>query len=416
MSTKEIHRIRRKFIIISMLSFLAVISFIGFLINCSNYLVGQSEIHYSLSEILDKKHAIEDIEYDIINYDELTLTELFSPSYQRNIFYIFTYDSQGHEISISASKGSNIKEDAIRARARTIMDIPKEEGQYGVFFYKKSMLPDGSTELAILDCTTIIYARERLLYATIAIGGLGVLLSLILVMIISKRAIQPEIRNNESQRQFLTNVSHELKTPLAVIQSNAEMEEIINGETEFTQSTIRQVNRMNGLIKSLVMITKTKEKSDKNAFSDVDISDIASETLKEFTAMATGEDKSIINDIDEGLIVKSEESTIRQLIMILIDNAIKYCDDNGTVTVSLKPMKKGKKQVKLTVSNNYAEGENTDYKKFFDRFYREDESHNIDTAGYGIGLSIAQNICEQNDGDIYVEWNDGVISFVCELV
>ena len=416
MSTKEIHRIRRKFILISMLSFLAVISFIGFLINCSNYLVGQSEIHYSLSEILDKKHAIEDIEYDIINYDELTLTELFSPSYQRNIFYIFTYDSQGHEISISASKGSNIKEDAIRARARTIMDIPKEEGQYSVFFYKKSMLPDGSTELAILDCTNIIYARERLLYATIAIGGLGVLLSLILVMIISKRAIQPEIRNNESQRQFLTNVSHELKTPLAVIQSNAEMEEIINGETEFTQSTIRQVNRMNGLIKSLVMITKTKEKSDKNAFSDVDISDIASETLKEFTAMATGEDKSIINDIDEGLIVKSEESTIRQLIMILIDNAIKYCDDNGTVTVSLKPMKKGNKQVKLTVSNNYAEGENTDYKKFFDRFYREDESHNIDTAGYGIGLSIAQNICEQNDGDIYVEWNDGVISFVCELV
>ncbi len=164
------------------------------------------------------------------------------------------------------------------------------------------------------------------------------------------------------------------------------------------------------------MITKTKEKSDKNAFSDVDISDIASETLKEFTAMATGEDKSIINDIDEGLIVKSEESTIRQLIMILIDNAIKYCDDNGTVTVSLKPMKKGKKQVKLTVSNNYAEGENTDYKKFFDRFYREDESHNIDTAGYGIGLSIAQNICEQNDGDICVEWNDGVISFICELV
>ena len=127
MSTKEIHRIRRKFILISMLSFLAVISFIGFLINGSNYLVGQSEIHYSLSEILDKKHAIEDIEYDIINYDELTLTELFSPSYQRNIFYIFTYDSQGHEISISASKGSNIKEDAIRARARAIMDIPKEE-------------------------------------------------------------------------------------------------------------------------------------------------------------------------------------------------------------------------------------------------------------------------------------------------
>lgn len=416
MSTKEIHQIRRKFIIISMLSFLSAIAFIGALINFANYSVGQAEISYSLSEILDKKHAVEDTESDIINYDELTLLELFSPSYQRNSFYICTFDAQGRETSITASKGSNIKEDAIRLRAKAIMEIPKKSGQYGVIFYEKKLLPDGTTELAMLDCTYVIYSRERLLYATIAIGALGVLLTLILVIIISKRAIQPEIRNNENQRQFLTNVSHELKTPLAVIQSNAEMEEIINGETEYTKSTIRQVNRMNGLIKSLVMITKTKEKSDKNNYEAVDISSIASETLQEFTAMATGEDKTLKDEIDENLSVHADESNIRQLIMILIDNAIKYCDDNGTVTVSLKSAGIGKKHVRLTVSNNYAEGADVNYQKFFERFYREDESHNIDTAGYGIGLNIAQNICDNNNGSIKAEWKDGIISFICELV
>ena len=276
-------------------------------------------------------------------------------------------------------------------------------------------MDNGDTELAMLDCTYMIYSRERLLYASAAVGILGLLGALVLVIIFSGKAIEPEIKNNEKQIQFLTNVSHELKTPLAVIQSNTELEEITNGESEFTKSTLRQVNRMNGLIKSLVMISKTKENTKSDLLATVDISAVASETLQEFTAMAEGENKSIVNDIDEGLTIKSDESTIRQLVMLLIDNAIKYCDDNGTITISLKSVKRGKTNVRLTVSNDYVEGANTDYKRFFDRFYREDESHNIDKSGYGIGLSIAKNICEQNNGDISVEWNDGVISFICEL-
>ena len=206
-----------------------------------------------------------------------------------------------------------------------------------------------------------------------------------------------------------------MKTPLAVIQSNAELEEIVNGESEYTKSTIRQVNRMNGLIKSLVMISKTKEKSNDRVDTPVDVSKVANETLSEFTAMASGENKTIENDIDDNISINYDESLVRQLVMILIDNAIKYCDDNGTITVSLKAVKKGRNNVRLAVSNDYAAGADTDYKRFFDRFYREDESHNIDKSGYGIGLSIAQNICEQNNGDICVEWNDGVISFICEL-
>ncbi|MCR4611296.1 MAG: HAMP domain-containing histidine kinase [Lachnospiraceae bacterium] len=383
----------------------------------TNYYVQQLEIQYSLDEILEKKHAIEDDDVLITEIqDEFSLEELFSPTYQRNIFYIFTYDANGQEISFSASRGNTYREDVIRRKAQAIMNMPEENGQNGMYFFQKENHTDGTTELAMLDCSYMIYSSERLLYASAAVGIIGVLTSLILVIIFSKKAIEPEIRNNEKQMQFLTNVSHELKTPLAVIQSNAEMEEIVRGESEFTQSTIRQVNRMNGLIKSLVMITKTKEKSDSNLIADINISDIASETLQEFSAMASGEDKTIVNNIEKDLIVHAYESTIRQLIMLLIDNAIKYCDDNGTITITIERMKKGKKIVRLTVSNDYAEGETIDYTRFFDRFYREDESHNIDKSGYGIGLSIAKNICEQNNGDIYVTWKDGVINFICELV
>ncbi len=416
MSPKEIHKIRKKFILVSMFSYIIVIVFIGTLINASNYYVQQDEINYSLNEILEKKNNIED--EDILKSeldDELTIDELFSPVYQRNIFYIFTYDRYGHEISFIASKGNTYRDDLIRAKARDIMNTDSMNGQNGMYYYLKDYQPNGDTELAIIDATYVTYSCMRLLYASIAVGILGTILTLILVIVFSKKAIEPEIRNNENQIQFLTNVSHELKTPLAVIQSNAEMEEIMNGENEYTQSTIRQVNRMNGLIKSLVMITKTREKSDSEILSDINISTIAEETLSEFSAMATGENKTIEKAVESDIMVKADESEIRQLIMILIDNAIKYCDDNGTITLTLTGIKRGRKNAKLTVSNSYAEGENIDTSKFFGRFYREDESHNIDTAGYGIGLSIAENIIEKYNGDIDAKWSDGVISFICEI-
>ena len=101
---------------------------------------------------------------------------------------------------------------------------------------------------------------------------------------------------------------------------------------------------------------------------------------------------------------------IRQLVSLLVDNAIKYCDDHGTVTVSLS-MKS--KKVTLEVSNDYKDGAHVDYDKFFERFYREDQSRNIDKGGYGIGLSIAQKIVKNYKSEIKVHWENGVISFIC---
>ena len=97
----------------------------------------------------------------------------------------------------------------------------------------------------------------------------------------------------------------------------------------------------------------------------------------------------------------------------MIDNAIKYCDEAGKVEVELNQTKKNR--IKLTVANSYAEGKDVDYNMFFDRFYREDKSHNIDKGGYGIGLSIAESICRQYGGSIKANWKDGIISFICQL-
>ena len=109
----------------------------------------------------------------------------------------------------------------------------------------------------------------------------------------------------------------------------------------------------------------------------------------------------------------ADASKIMQLATLLVDNAIKYCDENGSVKVELSQVRKG--TVRLVVTNSYKNGANVDYNKFFERFYREDKSHNIDKGGYGIGLSIAENICRQYRGSINATWKNGEISFVCLL-
>ena len=161
------------------------------------------------------------------------------------------------------------------------------------------------------------------------------------------------------------------------------------------------------------MITKLQEMEDDSAVSEIDISEVTSDTANEFRVMAESSGIAFEKQIEDGLKIVAEESKIRQLVMILLDNAVKYCDENGKIVICLGGLRRNR--IRLTVSNSYAAGSDIDCSRFFDRFYRRDESHNIDTGGYGIGLSIAESICANMGGKIRAEWKDGVISFICEL-
>ena len=139
---------------------------------------------------------------------------------------------------------------------------------------------------------------------------------------------------------------------------------------------------------------------------------IIKDTVKNSRIVIEQDKKKLAEDIDQDVNMYAMESQIRQLCTILIDNAIKYCDDEGTISVGLHS---SGKTVELTVANDYQDGENVDYKRFFERFYREDASHNLDKGGYGIGLSIAESIVNLYKGSIDVSWDKGIIQFRCIL-
>ena len=129
-------------------------------------------------------------------------------------------------------------------------------------------------------------------------------------------------------------------------------------------------------------------------------------------AVAKQNGKSLTKEIPDGVHMVASESQIQQLVTLFVDNAIKYCDDGGEIKVSVHQKGKG---VKIAGSNNYSAGKDVDYTRFLDRFYREDQSHNIDKGGFGIGLSIADSIVRQYRGKLDVGYQDGVIEFSATL-
>ena len=168
---------------------------------------------------------------------------------------------------------------------------------------------------------------------------------------------------------------------------------------------------MSELISQLVVLSKLEERED-IVLTDVNISEEAKKVAESFKTVAETNGKKFESSIAEDIHVTAELKGVHELINILVDNAVKYCDDEGSIKMEL--VQKGKTAL-LTVSNDYSDGEGVDYKRFFDRFYREDQSHNSEKQGFGIGLSMADSLVRMFKGKISVNYKNKIISFVVAL-
>ena len=411
MSAAEIQRLRVKFIAISMLSIFLAMTFIGFTVNVVTYSISRISIDHTLSALIDNAEGAETArrhEY------RMSFSDIFSPEYERNVCYTFFYDGNGNLLRYHSNLQDDSETELVLGYAETILNGPLRNGLYRGYFFKRVRLDGGETAVALLEGSLIRSMELRFIYLTLILCSLGLLITYFLVRRFSSYAVQPEIENSIRQKQFITNASHELKTPLAVIRANTEMIEMTGGESEWTQATLKQVDHLNGLIQNLVMIARSQEREDRSELSEIDAAKAVSECADAYEPMAAQTGKTILREIDPAARITMDESKLRQLAALLIDNAMKYCDEGGTIRISLLRMKGGR-GLQFSVANDYAQGAGMDCSRFFDRFYRADPSHNIDRGGYGIGLSIAESICRQYGGSIGADWKNGVIRFVCIL-
>lgn len=414
-----IQKFRWKFIRISVLSLLIVLLFsIGSLVSI-NFYRDTKEVKQVMDTLVKNDGNLIPQNSNQINRNKLTIIDgQINPEaiYQYHYFTV-VFNQNGKPVIINKPKNFNLSEEKINNRAANILARRNKDGivrfDSNNYHYRIFTNQAGQQTITFLN-TTLIYAPSwSLLRLGLILGGAGLIIFAIILGLLSRKAIAPIISAYQKQRQFITNAGHELKTPLAIISANNEMQEILGNDNEWTKSTDEQIKRLTELINNLVSLAKLSE-TNELTLSSVDASKIVNKACQSFSSVMQKNDLKFDTSIDPDIHVLAEEKSLHELVNIFLDNAQKYCDDNGMVNVSLHRNRLNT-HATLTISNTYAKGKNANYQNFFDRFYREDESHNSKKNGFGIGLSLAQELVQIFKGKIKIAYHDETISFIIQL-
>ena len=245
-----------------------------------------------------------------------------------------------------------------------------------------------------------------------AIFLICVLIVFVLLLFLSKRAIRPFVDNLERQRQFITDASHELKTPLAILSADMGLLEDTYGTDNWLESAKSQIARLDKLIKNLVELARTEEAVKEDTVACFSVSEIAQANADAFLPLAEGDGKSLTAEIAAGIRTKGVQDNFFRLFSILLDNAVKYCDPEGEIRLCVA--QRGR-NIHIAVSNPCAGVNAAQLPRYFDRFYRADSSRARSTGGYGIGLSTAKAIVTRHKGRISNHYADGVIVFTAVI-
>lgn len=301
---------------------------------------------------------------------------------------------------------SAVTSDNAKSYAHKILSKSKRSGYEGI--YKYAVVDQSVGKMIVfLDCRSQIQTATIFLFTSFGVAIITLLLLFIPVSIFSKKAIHPIIESMEKQKLFITDAGHEIKTPLAIISANADVLELTNGKNEWITSIRNQTIRLDKLVKNMLTLAKMDEGNIQLVFTELDLSEIVIETADSFATIAEAKNKKFYMDIEPGLKFYGDVGSIVQLISTLIDNALKYSNEEGTIKISLFSTKKGVKLEVFNTTDMMEDYSKETLNKLFNRFYRADFSRSRDTGGYGIGLSIAKSIVEAHHGKITVKSEDG---------
>ncbi len=344
-----------------------------------------------------------DTDIHIFGFDKEMKRDFFDETPYQTRYYIAYLDECSNIINADYRHIAIVNIDMIINQVEEINQKKNDKGYIDNFRYGRFESEDGTMIIGI-DCSTDLTTVNTLLIITLVTIISCIVIVLLLLIILSGKVLKPFEEIREKQRRFITDAGHELKTPLAIIQSNTEVMEMIEGENKWLTNIKQQTVRMSNLIKGLIELSKMDEQvlSEKEK-QRIILSEIVYNSVESFCVPAENKQISIDAEIAQNVAITGDLEAIVRLVGILLDNAIKYTDDRKKLSVKLAA--KSKKAV-LTVSNTCKGLNREDVKKFFDRFYRSDTSRNSKTGGYGIGLSMAQAIVQNHKGKISVQYTD----------
>lgn len=408
-------KLKIRFILLASAAIVCILLTMIAVLNSVRFLQTNGEIQAVLNILSANNGDFPSVEEtaESLQNDRITIDTIYQYRY-----FSVVYKEDKTLYSTNLDHLSNLSKEQALSYANKVIKDSRSSGVFkvGSQFYSYQITQDSKTKrylLVVLDSTNYLESRNDFFWLSIQLCFYSFIFFVLVVSGFSNFAIRPYIKNYENQKRFITNAGHELKTPLAIISANTELQELMTGENEWTESTKDQVKRLSNLINQMVVLARLEEQPDVNLV-DVNFSEVVKKVAGNFKSVIEKAGKKYEIKLQEDIHVKATEDELYELVSILIDNACKYCDEDGQIFVTLTKAKRGKR-ARLTVANSYADGKNVDYSRFFDRFYREDESHNQKQPGYGIGLSMAESLVRIFKGRIWVSYKKGLIGFTVLL-
>lgn len=336
----------------------------------------------------------------------------FSPAersdYQLSTFYSVALSEDGTVLAVDNGTSGLYDEDKLVEIARKLLEEDRASGRFDNMSYMISVR-SGYTLVAFIDNTIIDASMKMLLRNVLIVGGAAIVVLFFVSIVLSKKIIRPLEENDKQQKQFISDAGHELKTPVAVISTNAELLSRELGENEWLANIQYENERMGDLVKQLLDLSKAE--NTETPMEIVDFSRVITGEALAFESVAFDQGKMIQSDIDEGIYVVGNQIQLTQLISILLDNAVRH-GAGSEIELSLKRL--GHSAV-FNIVNDGEEISPEKLEHLFDRFYRVDEARNSESHHYGLGLSIAKAVVEKHGGSIVVSSRNGRVRFTVSI-
>ena len=310
----------------------------------------------------------------------------------------------GYTAQITGGTYSNLEDtEELTAILQDCLSQDRREGTITAYHLRYLRQDNGLYQkIAFVDMSMEMTVLRNMMGPYLVILLISLLLLLGVSVLLSRWATRPVEKAWKQQRQFLSDASHELKTPLTVILSNAELLEaapLENRPARWADNIHTEARRMRSLVEEMLTLARADNMVRTAVMAEVSLSDVAADCALAFEPVAFEAGKPLEYQIADGTLVLGDGDKLRQLISILLDNAIKYGADGGTITLSLQ---KTDRQARLTVSNPGDPIPPEQLGRLFERFYRADVSRG-EKSGFGLGLSIAQTIAQEHKASLKAE-------------
>ena len=327
-------------------------------------------------------------------------------------YFIVSFETNG---TIKATNNTHmfiLTAEECNALATKVFNNQLTGGKYGNYRYSKATKSDGYIYVGFVDIKERLdsFNRFLLLSSLISIGAFAVLF--VLVLFGSKIIFKPSEEAYKNQKRFITNASHELKTPLTIISADLDLIELDNGKTEWSESIRDQIKRLTEMTNQLVTLSKLDEE-DKSRFpfNDFSLNEVCNKAIESFAPNFKKEEIKFSHNIAGNITMFGNRNLIEELIYIFLDNSIKYTGgDNKSSYFVANQNKNG--SIELRFSNTIDKNDEVDIKQMLDRFYR---SPSTKKEGSGVGLSIAKEIANMHKGKIEVDKSNNVLTFVVTM-